>query len=94
MPNFNRLIDGHKVDESPSNHHSRTDLLHAQRRDDRAPHNDDLVAGLRTILESLSDSSWWLLNDLCKSQEDIQNLANLSQLASSLLRANIVKSTR
>jgi hypothetical protein len=25
-----------------------------------------MVTGMRTVLESLSDSSWWLLNDLCK----------------------------
>lgn len=76
MPNFNRLIDGHKVGESPSDHHSRTDLLNAQRRDDVAAHSDDLVTGMRKILESLSDSSWWLLNDLCKSQGDAGNSTN------------------
>lgn len=53
MPKFNRLIDGQK-DESDAN--------------GRLPstQKDAIVTGMRTVLESLSDSSWWLLNDLCE----------------------------
>ena len=66
MPNFNRLIDGHRLGQSPSSHNKRIDLLQAQRRDEQTTYDDDLMEGMCTILESLSDSSWWLLNDLCE----------------------------
>lgn len=54
MPKFNRLIDGQK-DESDANG-----------RGPPSAQKDAIITGMRTVLESLSDSSWWLLNDLCE----------------------------
>lgn len=54
MPKFNGLIDGHK------------DEVQGDLRDDLPLQKDTLITGMKRVLESLSDSSWWLLNDLCK----------------------------
>jgi hypothetical protein len=72
MPKYNRLLDGHTASgQAPSSaiNVSRNDLLQAQKaRTDDWPsqHKTELITGMREALESLSDSSWWLLNDLCE----------------------------
>ncbi|KAJ9094686.1 hypothetical protein QFC21_005843 [Naganishia friedmannii] len=72
MPKYNRLIDGHTAGvQAPSSatNTSRNELLQAQRAgtgDLPFQHKRELIAGMAEVLESLSDSSWWLLNDLSR----------------------------
>lgn len=54
-----------------------------------------MIAGMKTVLESLSDSSWWLLNDLCEWVAfPVCGIADKSQLEYWRSQASTAKSTR